>query len=171
MRSIDDTIVDFEIVKSNNLYRCLVKRKSNSNKETSFDLENEEAEGTNKLFSVTYVLYEALKFGRTFIIDEFDSLLHPKLTRKIISLFYSELAHPRAQIIFISHDSNLLDHGFLKRDQITFVEKLKSGESEIYDLSDIKGVRPNDLFEKNYLSGKYGGLPHIGNLEKALINA
>lgn len=171
LKSIDDTIIDFDIINSNNQNRCLVKRKSNSKKVASFDLEYEEAEGTNKLFSVAYVLYDALKFGRTFIIDEFDSFLHPKLTRKIISLFHSELAHLRAQILFISHDSNLLDHGFLKRDQITFVEKLKSGESEIYDLSDIKGVRPNDLFEKNYLSGKYGGLPHLGNLEKALINA
>jgi len=135
-----------------------------------FSLVNEEASGTNKVFDYSLVIYSSLKEGRTFIIDEMDALLHPKLTRKIIQLFQSPEAHPEAQLIFATHDTNLMDSELLRRDQITFIEKSDEGSSEIYDLSDINGVRANDLFEKHYLRGNYGAVPSLNNFENALLN-
>jgi len=135
-----------------------------------FILHKEEASGTQKLFDYASVVYHCLKKGRTLIIDEMDALLHPKLTRTIINLFHSEASHPDAQLIFVTHDTNLMDHNLLSRDQITFVEKSKEGFSEIYDLSDISGVRAHDLFEKNYLKGNYGALPILNGIEKVLLN-
>lgn len=139
------------------------------NYEIPFTLESEEASGTMKVFGFASIIYDALNQGKALIIDEMDAMLHPKLTRKIIELFQSPDAHPEAQLIFATHDTNLMDNELLRRDQITFVEKSDSGMSEIFDLSDIKGVRAKDLFEKNYLKGNYGALPTLNNLEKVLF--
>jgi AAA15 family ATPase/GTPase len=135
-----------------------------------FMLETEEASGTKKIFDYSSIIYRSIKEGKALIIDEMDALLHPKLTRKIIELFQSPEAHKDAQLIFATHDTNLMDNELLRRDQITFIEKSKEGHSEIFDLSDIKGVRAKDLFEKNYLKGNYGALPTLNNLEKILLN-
>lgn len=138
--------------------------------DTPFILQREEASGTKKMFDYSSVIYHSLIQGQTLIIDEMDSMLHPKLTRKIIDLFQSPDAHPEAQLIFVTHDTNLMDSELLRRDQITFVEKVDEGYSEIFDLSDIKGVRAKDLFEKNYLKGNYGALPTLNRMEKALLD-
>ncbi len=147
----------------------IIIRKMNG-KDVSFILESEEASGTKKVFDFSRIIYRSIKEGCTLIIDEMDALLHPKLTRKIIELFQSPDAHREAQLIFATHDTNLMDNELLRRDQITFLEKSDDGSSEIYDLSDIKGVRAKDLFEKNYLKGNYGALPILNNLEKILLN-
>ncbi len=144
--------------------------RSIEDKEVSFLLANEEASGTKKMFDYSNIIYRSIKEGKALIIDEMDALLHPKLTRKIIELFQSPDAHIEAQLIFATHDTNLMDNKLLRRDQITFLEKSKEGASEIYDLSDIKKVRAKDLFEKNYLKGNYGALPVLNNLEKLLLN-
>lgn len=136
--------------------------------DVSFMLETEEASGTKKIFDFASIIYRSIKQGKTLIIDEMDALLHPKLTKKIIELFQSPDAHQEAQLIFATHDTNLMDHTLLRRDQITFLEKSAQGDSEIFDLSDIKGVRAKDFFEKNYLKGNYGALPTLNNFEKLL---
>ena len=135
-----------------------------------FLLETEEAAGTKKMFVFSHIIYMSIKLGKALIIDEMDALLHPKLTRKIIELFQSPDAHEESQLIFATHDTNLMDNELLRRDQITFLEKSNEGYSELFDLSDIKGVRAKDLFEKNYLKGNYGALPILNNLEKVLLN-
>jgi AAA15 family ATPase/GTPase len=137
---------------------------------SQFLLAKEEAAGTNKIFDYGSVIYRSLTEGKTLIFDEMDALLHPKLTRKIIELFQSPDAHEDAQLIFATHDTNLMDKSLLRRDQICFINKSNESESEIFDLSDIKGVRVDDLFEKNYLKGNYGALPYLNNLEKALLH-
>ena len=146
----------------------IVMRKMNDDV-VPFMLETEEASGTKKVFDYSSIIYRTIHQGKALIIDEMDALLHPKLTRKIIELFQSPDAHPEAQLIFATHDTNLLDNELLRRDQITFVEKSNDGMSEIFDLSDIKGVRAKDLFEKNYMKGNYGALPTLNNLEKVLL--
>jgi AAA15 family ATPase/GTPase len=138
--------------------------------DVSFILETEEASGTKKIFDYSHVIYRSINKGMALIIDEMDALLHPKLTRKIIELFQSPDAHEEAQLIFATHDTNLMDSELLRRDQITLIEKSNAGDSEIFDLADIKGVRAKDLFEKNYLKGNYGALPMLNNLEKLLLH-
>ncbi len=178
LSSIDKTITGFSIEQNAKTIfddnteddLMLVKRNQNG-REVLFDLEKHEGSGTQKLFALSYIIYLTLTLGYTLIIDELDARLHPKLTREIISLFQSKECHREAQFIFVTHDSNLLDSSLLRRDQITFVDKDQYGVSEIFDLSDVKGVRENDLFEKNYLKGKYGGLPYLNNLQNIFTHA
>lgn len=174
LHEIDDSIIDTKIAEvvlpNGEVTKVPITIRATNNGEVPFLLENEEAAGTKKVFDYSRIIYTSLKQGKTLIIDEMDALLHPKLTRKIIELFQSPDVHQEAQLIFATHDTNLMDNELLRRDQITFLEKSGKGYSEIFDLSDIKGVRVNDLFEKNYLKGNYGALPNLTNFEKILLN-
>ena len=139
--------------------------------ETSFQFLSMESEGTIKYFSMAYPIIKALDNGSRLVIDEFDSKLHPVLTNRIISLFNSRETNPRnAQLIFTAHDTNILSSGLFRRDQIWFTQKDRFGATSLYSLSDYK-VRSDAPFEKDYLSGKYGATPVIGNLESVLRRA
>ena len=63
-------------------------------------------------------------------------------------------------MIYTTHDTTLLDRKFFRRDQIWFVQKDEYGYSELSALSDFK-IRSDASFEKDYLSGVYGGIPSL----------
>lgn len=135
--------------------------------EEPFPFSMMESEGTLKLFELSPFVFEALKENRPLIIDEFDARFHPLLTKKIIELFNSK-QNSSSQIIFITHDTNLLSADFLRRDQIEFVEKDKYGASHLYSLVQFKGIRNTASFEKDYINGKYGAIPFLGDFRKLL---
>ncbi len=122
----------------------------------------QESEGTQKMFELSPFIYAALKQGTTLIIDEFDARFHPLLTKKIVELFNSD-GNKTSQLIFTTHDTNLLSADLLRRDQIDFVEKDRYGASHLYTLVEIKGVRNDASFEKDYIQGKYGAIPFLGD--------
>ncbi|WP_026838888.1 AAA family ATPase [Gillisia sp. JM1] len=134
----------------------------------SFTFGSHESEGTQKLFELSPFIYEALKNKRPIIIDEFDARFHPLLTKKILQLFNSD-ENAGSQLIFTTHDTNLLSSDLLRRDQIEFVEKDKYGASHLYSLVQFKGIRNTASFEKDYIQGKYGAIPFLGDFSK-LIN-
>ena len=112
--------------------------------------------------------------GKILIVDELDSRLHTKLTTELIKIFQSEINTKNAQLIFASHDTNLLRKDLFRRDQIWFTEKTKFGATDLYSLVEYKinqatSVRNDASFEKDYLIGKYGAIPYFGNI-KNFIN-
>ena len=135
----------------------------------SFPFSANESEGTQKLFELSPFIYEAIKNNRPIIIDEFDARFHPLLTKKIVELFNST-SNVGSQLIFTTHDTNLLSSDLLRRDQIEFVEKNQFGASHLYSLVEFKGIRNNASFEKDYIQGKYGAIPFLGDFDK-LINS
>lgn len=143
-------------------------RKFDSNKnyvgDVQFSLEDEESSGTKKFFALTGPVLDTLENGSVLIVDELDSKLHPNLVCKIVSLFNSGELNPRnAQLIFNTHDTNLLSSGLFRRDQIWFTEKDKYGASKLFSLADFKSeVRKSENFEDNYIRGKYGAVPFLG---------
>ncbi len=109
-------------------------------------------------------IIEALDNGETLIIDELDNSFHTKMTEAIIRLFNSEKNTNNAQLIFASHDTNILTQKLFRRDQIWFTEKDLYGSTHLYSLIDF-GTRKDTSLEKNYLEGKYGSIPAIIELE------
>ncbi len=128
-----------------------------------FPLSLFESEGTNKMYEISTFIINALRQGRVLVIDEFDARFHPLITRKIVELFNSP-GNKNGQLIFVTHDTNLLSADLLRRDQIDFVEKDAYGASHLYTLVQFKGIRDTDPFEKNYIKGKYGAIPFVGGL-------
>jgi len=123
-----------------------------------------ESDGTKKLFELSGAIIEALDNGEILIIDELDNSFHTKMTEAIIKLFNSEKNIHNAQLIFASHDTNILTQKLFRRDQIWFTEKDIYGATHLYSLIDF-GTRKDTSLEKNYLEGKYGSIPAITELE------
>lgn len=131
-----------------------------------FELDDEESLGTRKFFKMSAPILNTLQEGKILIIDELDASLHPMLTKHLIKLFSDKYINTKnAQLIFATHDTNLLKPQIFKRDQIWFTEKDKYGSTTLYSILEIKGVRANDDFEKQYIQGKYGAVPYLGKFE------
>ena len=130
-----------------------------------FNFDTQESEGTKKVISLLGPIYDSLSNGNILIVDELDSRLHPLLTIMIVSFFH-EHNHNNAQLIFASHDTNLLKKEYFRRDQIWFTEKNEYGETDLYSLIEYKEVhvRKDAAFDKNYLNGRYGAIPFLENV-------
>lgn len=140
----------------------------------SFDLREQESSGTNKIFDIAGYIFAFLAKGGVLVIDELNAKLHPLMTHAITNLFNSEEYNPYdAQLIFTTHDTNLLSYGKFRRDQIYFVEKDRYGASDLHSLAEFreeegKKVRKDRSFEKDYIAGRYGGIPFVGNFDELL---
>lgn len=123
-----------------------------------------ESEGTQKLLALLGPLFDVLENGRTLFIDELEARLHPLLTREVVRLFNAPETNPRnAQLIFATHDAGLLGECLLRRDQVWFTQKNRYGATELYSLAEMK-ERKDASYLKNYLAGRYGGIPLLGGL-------
>ena len=134
-----------------------------------FSMLGEESHGTQKYFYFAGLILDTLEEGMVLVVDELDSKLHPNLVCKIVALFNSKITNPNnAQLIFNTHDTNLLSSGLFRRDQIWFISKNSYGASKLYSLAEFKTdtVRKNEPFEENYIRGKYGATPFLNEFEE-----
>lgn len=153
--------IDNQIVSSHRQYDNEGREINN----VTFSFNSNESEGTIKYFSLAYPIIDALDNGKRIVIDELDSKLHPLLVKKIITLFNSSETNPKgAQFLFTTHDTFLLSANLFRRDQVWFTQKDNFGATEAYSLAEYK-VRRTSPFEKDYLQGKYGATPIIGDME------
>jgi len=141
--------------------------------QVEFDMRSQESSGTNKLFNISGPVFDVLNDGGVLVVDELDASLHPLLTLAVTKLFNSkDFNRNNAQLIFATHDTNLLYYGNYRRDQIYFVEKDQYGVSDMYSLVEYKEqgktIRKDRSFEKDYIEGRYGAIPFIGNLSNVV---
>lgn len=153
-------------------YVLLTKDAYNSSGEISgkisMNLETTESEGTKKFYSYIGGLHKVFSEGGVFVSDEIDNNFHPSLLRTIIQFFQDEEVNVSgAQLLFTSHDVNLMNPDLMRRDQFYFTQKTRSEETRLFSLAEIKGVRNNADFAKHYLAGYYGALPNIRNSHTA----
>lgn len=128
--------------------------------QAEFEL-HEESFGTQRLFSLAGPILDILKEGKILIFDELDNSLHTLVARKLVETFQSDESNPYgAQLIFTSHDTELLNEGLLRRDQVWFVEKTEFHDSILYPLSDYS-PRKTEALERGYLVGRYGAIPFL----------
>lgn len=147
-------------------------RKYNDKKEDAglevFDLDYNESHGTKKIVNFAVPLIDTLNKGKVLIIDEFDSQLHPLITRNIIKLFNNKKNERNAQLIIASHDITLLNKEFFRRDQIWFTDKDRYGSTDLYSLVKYK-VRNDASYDKHYINGNYGAVPYTDNFEHFFV--
>lgn len=138
----------------------LIKHK---NSDTYLTLK-EESMGTQIMFFFIPFINDALHNQRVIVVDELDRSLHPYLVELIVQIFNDSTINKNgAQLIFNTHDTNLLNLNLLRRDQIWFTEKDNdTGISNLYCLNDFS-VRKQENIEKGYILGRYGAVPLIKN--------
>lgn len=135
----------------------------NDNKDNKYPLPlNEESLGTIKMFKYSPVLYYVFKEGKVLFVDEIDKSLHPLMVEYLIKMFHDKNINTNnAQLIANTHDTNLLNLGILRRDDIWFTERnYESGKTEMYSLSDFS-PRTTENIERAYLLGRFGAIPFI----------
>lgn len=157
IQKLDTKVIDFEerdgIIKTIHL--------NDKYERVEFDF-SDESSGTQRAISFSPLIFMALKYGCAIVADEFERSLHPEIAQYILGLFNDpEVNKNGAQFIFATHDTTLLSpENNLRRDQINLVEKNSKGETELYTVSDIKGIREGN-FEKWYIEGRFGAVPNI----------
>ena len=125
---------------------------------------SEDSDGTQKFFRSVGGWHKVLSTGATAFVDEIDGSLHPKIVRFLIDLFQNpETNKHNAQLVFTTHDTSILSNEVLRRDQIWFAAKNKEQSTNLYSMSEF-GPRKDEAFEKNYMKGRYGALPIVGEV-------
>lgn len=125
-----------------------------------FDFD-EESDGTRRILDLVGILIADEE--KTYIIDELDRCLHPRLTYKFVEAFLEVAEKKNIQLIVTTHESRLMNLDLLRRDEIWFVDKRSTGESDIYSLEEY-----SEKFDMNvdtaYLDGRFGGVPVFGTV-------
>lgn len=125
--------------------------------------EHQESSGTIAFLCLLDPVLRALKNGGVVLVDELDESLHPLLAIKVIRQFSDTASNPAgAQLIFNTHDTNLLAADVLRRDEIWFTEKRQDGASQLYPLTDFKPRKEENL-ASGYLQGRYGAIPFLNS--------
>ncbi len=139
-----------------------INHEGKDDKIVQFDLD-EESDGTVRLLDFVPAFMSVISQKSVFMIDEIERSIHPLLIKELVRKF-SHDSDSKGQLIFTTHESNLLDQELFRQDEIWFVEKNKDGASDLYSLSDFKEHKTIDI-RKGYLSGRYGSIPFLGNLK------
>lgn len=129
-----------------------------NNPEVPFDFYSEESSGTQEFFHMMLTILNIIKGNKVLLIDEISMGLHVNLVEYILNLFHKSES---AQLIFSTHNTNLLNMRKLRKDQVYFVNKRDDGSSEMYSLFDFKDFRENMDAEKAYLQGRFDAIPYI----------
>ncbi|ARU60606.1 hypothetical protein CBW65_05555 [Tumebacillus avium] len=130
----------------------------------SFDFKyEEESKGTQRFFNLLGPVVTVLEVGALIIADELENSLHPLMMEQIVKLFNDPVHNPHgAQLIFTTHNTNLLDQRLFRRDQIWFTEKKpETFSTDLYSLCEFV-PRQDEDYEAGYLNGRYGAIPFFG---------
>lgn len=156
----DSDIADITVERGLDLKQRMVTYHK-SDKTIPFDFMTEESDGTRRLVSVLIQLIHAINRGAVLLLDEFDLKLHLFLAEFLIDVVQST---SMVQMVFTSHNSNLINLEQLGAEQIVFVTKNSDGSSEFAVLSDYSGIGSNTDLQKAYLQGRFDAIPFIGNV-------
>lgn len=142
--------------------RLVAIHEGENREDIEFEL-SEESDGTQRLMDFIYTFFTIVFSQDVAFIDEIDQSIHPHLLKKLIAKFVND-KDSKGQLIFTTHDSNLLDQNIFRQDEIWLTEKNKAGETTFYPLSDFK-IRYDLDIEKGYLNGRFGAIPFLGSLD------
>lgn len=168
-----DSVTDQQVIGQDKIYLTKTYRnKKNESIDIKLNLQNNESSGTQKLFDLIGLILRAfmMKLSVFVMIDEIDSDFHPSLLISLIKLFNNpSINKNHSQLLFTSHDTNLMSPSIMRRDQFYFTEKDNNDSTRVYSLVDLKGIRDDADFAKQYLAGFYGALPVLENFSNTTL--
>ncbi|WP_024469450.1 AAA family ATPase [Treponema pedis] len=158
-----------EIKESNWKIRKLMLNHNYNSSDYALPLSQESA-GTKKLMELSLPLYDIIVSQSIVLIDELEASLHQKLIELFLDLFLEISDH--SQLVFTTHNQDLLDSGLLRDDEVWFCYKTMEGNSVYNSITDYKGIRKKTSRKKLYNTDKFGALPNVNiNLLKELFYA
>lgn len=142
--------------------RIITQHTNSEGKNIEFNI-GQESDGTKRLIDYIPAFQEIINNDKVYVIDEIERSIHPITIKEIVTKLALD-EQVKGQLIFSTHESNLLDQNILRPDEIWFAQKDLDGSSKIYSLSDFKIHNTIDI-ENGYLKGRFGGIPFLGNLK------
>jgi AAA15 family ATPase/GTPase len=139
----------------------------------------DESDGTRRLMHLLPVLRQIHQHpdgGQLLAVDELERSLHTSLTRRFVEEFLDLCAaapDTTAQMIFTTHDTNLLNGRLLPAASIWFVEKDRAGATYLYSLAEYPPEQVEALtehLEEGYLQGRFGAIPFIASRDQLSWN-
>lgn len=144
------------------IFKQTVFHKSTDGKSIPFEMD-EESDGSIRLLDFIPMLIDLRLNDTVFFVDEIDRSMHPMLSQKILEYYFNYLSNSRdTQLIFTTHESNLLNLDLIRADEVWFVEKSSDGSSHLTSLAEYK---PRQDIRKGYLQGRYGAIPFFAQLK------
>jgi len=147
-------------------FKLMTAHIDSDGREVLFDI-NEESDGTQRLIDIAPGLVDIFSLEKTYIIDELDRSLHPDITTSIFKAFLTSTSKVRSQLIVTTHETNLLNQNLIRKDEVWFVQKSKSGESLVYSLEEFQPRFDKDV-RRGYLAGRFGGVPALPKFDSLL---
>ena len=122
-----------------------------------------QSDGTLRALTLLPALYFATKKEKTVVVDEINYCLSPTMVKGIVE-FFAKTGETNGQLIFTTHDTQLLDaKDILRSDEIWFVDK-HEGASIIYSHNDFKEHHTISTF-RGYNEGRYGAIKFVNLLD------
>ena len=151
-------------IDASNLYKQLIKKikftHSTSSGDFSLKME-EESLGTIEYFRLSRKMFDLIHSNCIYLIDEMEDSIHYDLMLNELLRFIRN--SKQSQLILTTHNQQLLDEDFVRRDMVKLVEKSReTAQSQIYSASDFKLHKKLSLFNA-YKIGKFGAKPELGS--------
>ena len=123
-----------------------------------------QSDGTLRALTLLPALYYACKSGKTVVVDEINCCLSPTMVKGIVE-YFAKTEDTNGQLIFTTHDYQLLgERDILRSDEIWFVDK-REGASVLYSHNDFKEHHTISPL-RGYNEGRYGAIRFINLLGK-----
>lgn len=151
-KSVDD-LLQAKILKA--------KHRIKGGEDVLFDIKDE-SDGTRRIMDLIPLIVDFFKGGNVFFVDEIERSLHPNLVRDLFDFILENCKKVNSQIIVTSHEATLLTQKLLRKDEVWFTVKDNFGATKIHSLEDYS-VRFDKDIMKDYLLGRYKGVPKLGN--------
>ena len=116
----------------------------------------DESTGTLRTFGIETVLYEALASNAFLSIDEIETSQHSRLLEMMLYEYLK--THSRSQLLVTTHNDGLLDlvDDLIRKDSVWFTEKDKAGVTDLYKLTDFRGVNRLSSIREAYRNKRFG---------------
>ena len=127
--------------------------------------ENRQSSGTTRVIEIESAIYTAIREQAFLPVDEIESSLHPSLLDFVLNEFLKVNDNNRSQLLVTTHYDPLLDsldvNDLFGKDSVWFTEKKEDGNTELYPLTDFKGLGKLSSIRKSYKNGQFGAVPEI----------
>lgn len=122
-----------------------------------------QSDGTLRALTLLPALYYACKLGKTVVVDEINCCLSPTMVKGIVE-YFAKSNGTNGQLIFTTHDNQLLDEkDILRSDEIWFVDK-REGASVLYSHNNFKEHHTISPY-RGYNEGRYGAIRFVKLIE------
>lgn len=168
LKATDFAISDIGINEKNAspVDKLKILHKSDSGKLIEINF-NDESGGTQRMFCLAGLWVESPGKSRTLFIDQLQTNLHPVLVRFLVNCFHNkEKNQSGGQLVFSTHETNILSQNIFRRDQIWFCERSEKQNTRLFPLTDFKRRKKTEDLEQAYLFGRYGAVPYVRDIAR-----